>query len=172
MDVSNYLLPGIGMKPPYLGITSPPRELLASVVPAVSLNKSHRLDKVNITIKVGEEFLVAHGVERIKATKWIDSLGFLHHTRLDHQLDALINSLIELLTISGEPNLDNTEGTSFLLPCMERGEGAPCSKTHLIAMEHTLVVLRINRLIIDRIQETQLRKDSVKPFRGIALPDS
>ena len=72
MDVSNYLLPGIGMKPPYLGITSPPRELLASVVPAVSLNKSHRLDKVNITIKVGEEFLVAHGVERIKATKWID----------------------------------------------------------------------------------------------------
>jgi hypothetical protein len=55
---------------------------------------------------------------------------------------------------------------------MERGEGAPCSKTHLIAMEHTLVVLRINRLIIDRIQESQLRKDSVKPFRGIAFPDS
>ena len=103
LNVSNYLFPGIGMEPPYLGITSPPRELLASVVPAVSLDKSHRLGKVNIAIKVGEEFLIAHGVERIKATKWIDSLGLLHHTRLDHQLDALINSLVELLAISGEP---------------------------------------------------------------------
>ena len=69
MDVSNDLLPGIGMKPPYLGITSPPRELLASVVPAVSLNKPYRLGKVNLAIKVGEELFVAHGIERIKATK-------------------------------------------------------------------------------------------------------
>ena len=43
LDVSNYLLPGIGMEPPYLGITSPPRELLASVMAAIALDEAYRL---------------------------------------------------------------------------------------------------------------------------------
>ena len=97
--------------------------------------------------------------------------GLINESIVHHLDNAVVDAVVELLTLAPQPNLDNTKGTLLNGIGAEGGVGATGHVANLEGMDDTLGILEIDHLIVVGVKQTEFGHQGVEPLLLVAFQE-
>ena len=159
----------VGVEPSDVFVATVPGHLLAGVDAAVLLDLLDGEVERALSVEVGEELLVAHGIERVEMAIGIYAACLLDEAVGDHLVDTAVDAVVELLALAAQTYLDDAEGALLRGARTEGGVGPARHVAYLEGVDDALGVLEVYDAVVLGVEQAEFAHQGFEPLGLVAL---